>query len=294
MRFKNFCAVFLLTFFNGFAQSNGQYEFFGALKLNGNDKEIISYRIVFEENKGVVSGFSITDLGGEHETKNKIVGTYDKKKKWLTFRESTIVYTKSKITRNSFCYVNFSGSVVLAGKNPKLDDKFQGLFPDKSKCIDGTIQMIGAKKIIQTVKRVEKKIKNSKRVDEATKEKYNPIKMMDSLASNTLRAKQNLKVFTKDNTITVEIKDSGVEDGDRINLYINGKVILSDYTVKIAPKVVKITLDQAETDITIEALNEGESAPNTADVILRDSQNEIKTISKLKKGNSTIVTIIKE
>jgi hypothetical protein len=71
-------------------------------------------------------------------------------------------------------------------------------------------------------------------------------------------------------------------------------VILSDYTVKIAPKVVKITLDQAETDITIEALNEGESAPNTADVILRDSQNEIKTISKLKKGNSTIVTIIKE
>jgi hypothetical protein len=71
-------------------------------------------------------------------------------------------------------------------------------------------------------------------------------------------------------------------------------VILSDYTVKIAPKLVKITLDQAETDITIEALNEGESAPNTADVILRDSQNEIKTISKLKKGNSTIVTIIKE
>jgi hypothetical protein len=58
--------------------------------------------------------------------------------------------------------------------------------------------------------------------------------------------------------------------------------------------VVKIPLEQAETDITIEALNEGESAPNTADVILRDSQNEIKTISKLKKGNSTIVTIIKE
>ena len=58
--------------------------------------------------------------------------------------------------------------------------------------------------------------------------------------------------------------------------------------------MLKIPLEQNETDITIEALNEGESAPNTADVILKDSQNEIKTISKLKKGNSTIVTIIKE
>lgn len=294
MRFKNFYAIFFLIFFNGFAQSNERYEFFGALKLNGNDKELISYRVVFEVNKGVVSGFSITDLGGEHETKNKIVGTYDKKKKLLTFRESTIVYTKSKITKNSFCYVNFSGSVALDGKNPKLDDKFQGLFPDKSKCIDGTLQMIGAKKIIQTVKRVEKKIKNSKKVDEAVKERYNPTKMMDSLTTNTLRPKQNLKVFTKDTFITVEIKDSGVEDGDIINLYVNGKIVLSNYTVKIAPKIVKIPLEQAETDITVEALNEGDSPPNTADIILKDSQNEIKTISKLKKGNSTIVTIIKE
>lgn len=294
MIFKNFYPFLFLIFCNGLAQSNEKYDFYGALKLNGNSKELISYRIVFEENNGLISGFSITDLGGEHETKNKIVGTYDKKKKLLSFRESTIIYTKSKITRNSFCYVNFSGSVTLNSKNPKLDDKFQGIFPDKTKCIDGTLQMIGVKKIMQTVKKVENKIKGSKKIDDAVKERYSPTKIMDSLSTNTLHAKQNLKVFTKDDTITIEIKDSGVEDGDIINLLVNGKVILSNYTVKIAPKVVKIPLEQSETNITIEALNEGDSPPNTADVILKDSQNEIKTISKLKKGNSTIVTIIKE
>ena len=74
---RNFFLLFFIGF-NIFAYSQSQYEFFGVLRLYGNEKNIISYRLVFNENNGKISGYSITDLDGAHETKNEIFGTFDK------------------------------------------------------------------------------------------------------------------------------------------------------------------------------------------------------------------------
>jgi hypothetical protein len=91
--------IFLL--FPYFLLSQNKYEFLGAVKLNGNDKTLITYRLVFEEKNGVINGYSVTDLDGIHETKNTISGTYDKKTKLLTFQENDILYTKSKFSQIS-------------------------------------------------------------------------------------------------------------------------------------------------------------------------------------------------
>ena len=62
--------LFFLIIVNSYSQE--KFEYFGALKLNGNDKTVITYRLMFYENKGKLDGYSITDIGGPHETKNTI------------------------------------------------------------------------------------------------------------------------------------------------------------------------------------------------------------------------------
>ena len=176
---KIFIFFFLLISLYGLGQNS--YEFFGAIKLNGSEKTIITYRIVFEENKGIISGFSVTDLDGSHETKNTIKGTYDKKTKFFSFQEKDILYTKSKYAQSSFCFVNFSGKVKLVDNTSKLEGTFNGLYKNKTKCIDGTITLIGSNKIYNFANRINKKIQESKKVDDATKQKVNPIKAIDSL-----------------------------------------------------------------------------------------------------------------
>ena len=98
MKFLTKSALIFL-FFPYILLSQNKYEFLGAVKLNGNDKTLITYRLVFEEKNGVINGYSVTDLDGIHETKNTISGTYDKKTKLLTFQENDILYTKSKFSQ---------------------------------------------------------------------------------------------------------------------------------------------------------------------------------------------------
>jgi hypothetical protein len=65
-----FFLIYLL--FNTLGFSQGTYEYFGAIKLN--DSSLISYKIIVTENNGLVSGYSLTDLGGAHETKSYLTG----------------------------------------------------------------------------------------------------------------------------------------------------------------------------------------------------------------------------
>lgn len=290
---KIFVAFFLLFSTFLFSQSKNEYQFMGGLKLNGKDDQVISYKIVFTENEGIVKGYSITDLGGDHETKNLISGKYSSKTNSFQFREESIVYTKSKIKKESFCYVNYTGKLNLKASNPKINDEFVGLFQNKSKCVNGIIQLIGTKKIYELINKVNKKIQKSKKIDSATKDKVNPIKMLDSVNTNVLRSKQNLQMFTKDSKVVFEVHDAGVEDGDMINIYIDGKLFLENYIVKNKPKSFEIELNKESVLIEIEAINEGEAPPNTSDIVIKDSVNELKTITKLQKNNRTSIEIVK-
>lgn len=291
-----FRTIFFISFFLNFSysQSKAEYEFVGGLKLNNNNTQVISYKIVFKNNEGLIKGYSITDLGGEHETKNLISGSYNKKNKTLKFKETDIVYTKSKIQKTSFCYVNFNGKLDLSSSNSKINDKFVGLYKNETKCISGTIQLIAVDKVLKIVNKINKKINSSKKIDSVTKAKFNPSKIIDSINTNLLKENQTLSMFTKDKNISFEIKDSGVEDGDMINIYLNNKLILERFVVKRIAKNISIDINNDATEIEVEALNEGKYPPNTADVIIRDSENELKTISKLKQGKRTTILILKK
>lgn len=286
-------SILLLCFtVSGFSQQT--YEYFGNIQLNGDKKSLITYRIVFNEVQGKINGYSVTDLGGEHETKNKLTGTYNPKTKEIRFREEDILYTKSPISDDSFCFVNFSGKVKLVDDNNKIMGDFKGLFKNKKKCIDGTIEMVGYAKITKTLSKINKKIQSSKKIDQATKDKFNPFSILDSLKVNSLTKDQNLNVFVHSEAIAIEIWDEKIEDGDRIDLYHNGRKILNDYTVMKEKKIISVPLKEEKNQFRIVAINEGERTLNTAKIRLIDDDKSFELTTNLKRGEKTSITILRK
>ena len=289
---KSFLTFFILLSLNSYSQVN--YEFYGALKLNGNDKTIITYRLVFTEQNGKISGYSVTDLDGVNETKNIISCSYDKTKKLFSFQEKEILYTKSKFDENAFCFVNFSGKVKLVENTSKLEGAFKGLFNNKTKCIDGTISLIGSNKIYNLVNKVNKRLQKSKKVDAKTKKEVNPVKLLDSLKINKLSKEQNLNVFWESNVLKLDIWDNGQEDGDIINVFHNNKLLLSEYMVTNKKKTINITLIGKNDVFKIVATNEGKIKPNTAKLELHDKIRSFELLATSNKDEEASITIIKK
>ena len=88
--------------------------------------------------------------------------------------------------------------------------------------------------------------------------------------------------------------DAGKEDGDKIDLIINGEHYFKDFTVTKEKKVITLKLKVKQTKIEVIALNVGTSAPNTVKIQFKDSRNFVSTLTNLKEGEKTAVTIVKQ
>lgn len=283
-----FFTFFLINSFLMFSQNEIKY--FGVLKLN--DSSFISYRINIKETNGIIKGYSITDIGGNHETKSNISGTYNSKTGDFVFKEYGIIYTKSIVDKYDFCFVNFKGKLSKVNNQKSIKGKFKGLYSDGKKCIDGEIKLMSEEKVIKKAVAVDKKIQKMKKITPEQKEKVSVQKSIDTLTMNILKENQNMSFFTKSNKVKISIFDSGKEDGDKVCVYVDKKKFLDDLYVSKKTKILEIPIQNKQTLIEIEALNEGEISPNTADIELLDNENTIKTISKLKKGKRTRITVI--
>ncbi|OYU81988.1 MAG: hypothetical protein CFE23_01410 [Flavobacterium sp. BFFFF1] len=286
---KLFFTFLLAISFSVYSQTGGNY--MGALKLN--DSSFISYRVHLDESKGIISGYSITDIGGKYETKSKITGTFNKEKGEISFKEKGIIYTKSKVTQYDFCFVNFKGKLSNIQTGKAVKGKFKGLYTDGKECISGELNLVNVAKIERQAVKLEKKVKKTKLVSQAKKDKVNLVKSLDTLALNVLREDQNMSMFTKSRTVNLNIYDSGKEDGDKITITVNKKVLLSDYTVTKKVKILSLNIDSDETDIEIKAISEGTVVPNTAYIEIKDEENDLKVLSTLTKGKSTKITILR-
>ena len=285
--------IFVLQFILFHTVNAEKYEFFGAIKLYGKDDASITYKLTFEEVNGKIKGFSFTDVAGPHETKNVIEGTYNSKSNILIFNEKEIVYTKSPISSNLFCFVSYNGKVKLRSSKPKIEGDFKGMFKNKAKCIDGTITLVGSERVQKLLNKVNKKIQKSDEVPDSIKQKYNPVQIFDSLQINQLLSTQTINIFNKAETVSFEIWDKEYEDGDIINLYHNDKVILSNYKVVKAKNKVDVKLTNDINTFKIEAVNEGKLPPNTA-MLIFTGDKPVEMQSNLKKGETTTITIIKQ
>ena len=102
-----------------------------------------------------------------------------------------------------------------------------------------------------------------------------------------------MSVFSKAKKVNLIIYDGGKEDGDRVTITANGKVILKSYQANNTKRIIPIFLTDDKTELVITANNEGSIAPNTVVVELEDGDNTIKALSNLKVGETTQIDILK-
>jgi hypothetical protein len=70
--------------------------------------------------------------------------------------------------------------------------------------------------------------------------------------------------------IIIKCRDHEYVDGDRIRLILNGAIIHPSILLSSMFFVVDVDLDEGYNNIDFIALNEGESSPNTAQLIVQD------------------------
>nr|WP_315253590.1 hypothetical protein [uncultured Flavobacterium sp.] len=286
--------AFLILFFliNPHLIFSQEYEFTGLLKLN--KTTIISYHLSFTERDGKIIGHSLTDLGGDNETKNKVEGFYNKKTNEFSFTEKNIIYSKSKIVTNDFCYLSYTSKLKLTESQKKISGKFKSFFKDGKSCLNGQIDLVEFKKAKKRIHKMNSKIQNSKLVPKEKKDSINLDKMLDELTINKITKDQVTSVYWDTDELQLEIWDANQEDGDEISITVNDRAILKNYKTLNTKKHLTIKLDTEITSLKITANSVGRVAPNTAKISIKNAEKTIDLVSNLEKNETTTIQVIKD
>jgi hypothetical protein len=103
-------------------------------------------------------------------------------------------------------------------------------------------------------------------------------------------------VKTKSLFVGIVCRDHEYVDGDRVKIYANGVVIDPNILLTGSFKGVNLTLDKGFNRLDFEALNQGTSGPNTAQVDVYDDQGKLIYSNKwlLSTGSKASLIIVKE
>ena len=102
------------------------------------------------------------------------------------------------------------------------------------------------------------------------------------------------KVGTK--IISIACRDHEYPDGDLVRIWLNDRVAVEAILLDVDFKEVFLELDEGLNKIEIEALNQGDSGPNTAQFVMYDANKGIITNNKwnLTTGAKSKLIILKE
>ncbi len=97
-------------------------------------------------------------------------------------------------------------------------------------------------------------------------------------------------------TVKIECRDFGLIDGDRIQIYLNSVVVSTNIGLKGNYFVLYLDLEPGYNRIDFQALNQGYSGPNTAEMILYDANGNIISAKEwhLSTGETATLGVIKK
>jgi hypothetical protein len=76
------------------------------------------------------------------------------KSKNIQFKESDILYTKSEIVPEEFCFVSFKGKFKGETKKKLLEGNFIGIYDDRDTCAIGKLKLVSTKFVKKKIKKV--------------------------------------------------------------------------------------------------------------------------------------------
>jgi len=279
---KFIAILFLILSVNlGFSQNT--FSYLGTLILTNNTP--ISFCLELQEDNGIVNGYSITNINTPDETKSEISGLYFKKDKSFQLQETQILQTKSESALNTFCYISMN--LRFKGKfgTKRLDGTFTGNFLDSIECARGKIILMERTKLEKEIKKITNKVENK------YTEKFQDTSLVKRI--QILKDGDDFTINWESNKVKLFIWDANIEDGDKIQLTINGNIILDNFETTNNRKKIKCKLENGENIIEIKATNLGFSPPNTSRIELVDSKTKYTIVTQLKLGKTAVIKIIK-
>lgn len=101
------------------------------------------------------------------------------------------------------------------------------------------------------------------------------------------------KIKVKKPTVKIMVYDHQIVDGDIISLFLNGELILEEYTLIKEKNVLTVTLPEGDNKLILYAHNLGKYKPNTAGVIVDDGTGKPQTLILQSDLNESGVLMIK-
>lgn len=97
-------------------------------------------------------------------------------------------------------------------------------------------------------------------------------------------------------TIRIACRDHEAPDGDLVRVWLNDKVAINQILLDIDFKEIYLELNEGINKIEFEALNQGESGPNTAQFVIVNAKGVVVTSNKwnLTTGVKAKVIVVKE
>ena len=101
---------------------------------------------------------------------------------------------------------------------------------------------------------------------------------------------------TNSKTIRIACRDHEFPDGDRVRVWLNDQIAMNEILLESDFKELHLELQEGFNKIEFEALNQGESGPNTAQFTIVDANGKVVTNNKwnLSTGVKAKVIIVKE
>jgi hypothetical protein len=275
--------LIIITFISTNCYSQNTFSYLGTLVLSDNTP--ISFSLELQEDNGIVNGYSITNINTPDETKSEISGLYFKKDKSFQLQETQILQTKSEAALNTFCYINMNLSLKGKFGSKGVQGTFKGNFLDSTECASGKVILMERTKLEKKIEKIKKK------VEKKYNEKYQDISLVKR--TEILKDGDDFTINWEGNKLRLFIWDANMEDGDKIELTINGNIILDDFETTNKRKKIKYKLAEGENIIEIKATNSGSSPPNTSRIELVDNKTKYPIITQLELGKTAIIKIIK-
>jgi hypothetical protein len=284
-----FCYVVFILFYcsSAFAQS---YQLDGFINIAGTRSK---YSLSLNQIGQKIEGFSYANVGTEDETKCSILGSIDTIKEQLYIKEMAIIHTKSKLPYQQFCML----AITLKKSKQKNLIMYKGtckgyLYKTQSLCASGYLTLVD-----QPIA-AEKTKEQLPLMDTPLIKKIEENQLPSGLSTN----ERNQDLFQNDihklhcnsSSILLTIQDNNEMDYDKIAIEVNNDMILSNYTLSKQAKQLSIPLKSEHTFIKICALNEGNSAPNTAFINIQSTSFSKSFISNLSTDACTTIDIKKD
>lgn len=287
------------------AQEKGTYVLNGYMGVEGG--ESFHYKLELLDSAGAyLKGYSYTFSDNKNAVKTALTAQRDPIQKTLKIQEQEIIYNHGFHSRATICLVNAllhfeEQQNTLSG--PIITQTIE----QGSTCSKGSISFINKQEIEALFSGPPKQEPEAKPVAAIPKQgpirlNQEPVKQLPvsnhvpppPVPEKITEGKDGVYDWHSDKII-FRIWDGSDVDNDRVTLLFNGKPLLENYTLNKIPKEVSLSLSGNEMDtISVIALNEGNTPPNTANISISDGSRNYQIIAYNKITKTATIRIRKK